>query len=131
MPRIYEGAIFDIWFCKKTQKRLEALGGDVIARKLLKAQMDWERLADHGKDSLSSENFPSEDYLPSHEGKNNERFYCFKRIPLRAYCWFSQKHEGRVYISHFIHKKKQKLDARDTEKVRKNWRRIEEDGDED
>ena len=130
MPRIYEGSVFDIWFCKNTKKGLESLSDQAIDRKLAKVQNDWERLADHGKESLSKENFPPEDYLPSKNGLK-ERFYCFKRIPLRAYCWFSTVHERRIYISHFIHKKRQKLDSRDTEKAGNNWCRIEENGDED
>ncbi|PCE69342.1 hypothetical protein B6G00_04305 [Salinivibrio sp. YCSC6] len=70
---------------------------------------------------LSSENFRKEGGLPS--GSN---FYALKKIPIRGYCWFSTKHPSTVYISHYIHKKKDDLDKRDCQRVVDNWRIIEE-----
>lgn len=131
MPLIYSGKVYDIWFCKKTQKELEQIPDrEVVVRRLTNLTNDWKRLADLGKQALSREHFPSESATPL-VGSNSDKFYCFKRIPLRAYCWFSVTHENRVYISHFIHKKKIKLDSRDIEKASNNWRRVEQNGDED
>jgi hypothetical protein len=72
---------------------------------------------------LSKENFPPEGNLPA----NNGKFNAFKRIPIRAYCWRSKKHPNTYYISHYVYKDQQKLDPKDTQKVCRNWRKIEEE----
>ena len=47
-------------------------------------------------------------------------FYVIKKIPIRIYFW---KESGYVIISHFKRKLKDKLDAKDTTKVRRNWKK--------
>ena len=79
-----------------------------------------ERLAD-GR-PMSKENFPSEGQLPSSAGK----FHAFKKLPIRAYCWLSQKYPNTYFISHYIYKDQQKLDKRDTNRVHANWREKED-----
>ncbi len=71
---------------------------------------------------MSKENFPTEGDLPKSSGK----FHAFKKVPIRAYCWLSKKYPNTYFISHYTYKDKQKLDERDTEKVRRNWRDKEE-----
>jgi len=53
-----------------------------------------------------------------------------KRIPVRGYCWRSERCENTWFISHYVYKDYQKLKARDTERLGKNWLRIEVNGDE-
>lgn len=88
-----------------------------------------KRLADGGE--MSSENFPLEGPLPSRPGQQGSgKFNAFKRIPVRGYCWRSDRVPNTWFISHYIYKDFNDLDERDTKKVGRNWRRIEENGDE-
>lgn len=57
---------------------------------------------------------------------NLKKFYALKADKIRAYGWFSGRHKGVFYISHFAFKKGQKLAASDTHRVIENWRQIEE-----
>ena len=84
-----------------------------------------QRLADGGR--MSGENFVKEGKLPSQNGKS-KHFYALKRIPIRGYCWLSEKHPNTYFISHYMFKKAQKLKERDITIVSGNWRRIEENG---
>lgn len=52
-------------------------------------------------------------------------FYAIKANHLRAYGWYSSKHKGTFFISHFIYKDQQKLAAADTGRVCNNWHDIE------
>ena len=68
--------------------------------------------------------------MPDHwniEGElpNGKHFYAIKAGDLRAYGWFSGKHKGVFYISHFALKTGQKLAKKDTLRVIANWRQIE------
>jgi len=79
---------------------------------------------------LSKDSFPPEGPLPSNAGKPAKQFYAFKKIPIRAYGWYSDRFERTFFISHYIYKSKGKLSKKDTTKVQANWKRIEVDGDE-
>lgn len=83
--------------------------------------LQMERRASKEK-QLSNQNFPKEGPLPRGAG----HFYCFKRKPLRAYCWLSKKHPGTWYVSHFVLKKKDKLAEADTKRVGDNWLLLED-----
>lgn len=97
-----------------------------LTRKMI---LQIKRLAD-GQE-MSKEHFPSEGMLPSLPGQRRSRkFYALKKIPIRGYCWKSDRVPNTWFISHYIYKDKQGLDSRDTRKVGRNWRRIEESGDE-
>ena len=78
------------------------------------------RLAD-GEQLRSPDDWNTEAKLP--DGK---RFYAIKADKLRAYGWFSSRHKGVFYISHFAYKRGQKLVAEDANQVIANWRLIEE-----
>lgn len=78
-----------------------------------------ETLANLGR--LSGVNFPKEGALP-----NGSHFYALKKIPIRGYCWFSNKHPRTVFISHYIYKSKERLSNRDGDRVIANWRSVEE-----
>ena len=129
MELYYEGTEYDVYLCDGAAKsRKDALKKVSPAGKKktldIGIYLQIKRFANG--DTLHSDHFCSEGNLPSHGG-NTKKFYEFKRKPLRAYCWFSDKHEKKtVYISHFVYKDWQKLDARDTEKVINNWRKVEE-----
>jgi hypothetical protein len=87
-----------------------------------------QRLADGHP--MSNENFPLEGELPGTGHKKKQRFRALKKIPVRGYCWKSEKHPNTWFISHYIHKKQNKLSDSDTQKVRNNWHRIEIQDDE-
>ena len=61
------------------------------------------------------------------EGKlpDDKHFYAIKVDKVRAYGWFSSRHKGVFFISHFAFKKGQKLAQEDTNRVKKSWREIE------
>jgi len=87
-----------------------------------------KRLADGER--ISNDSFPWEGELPGLAGRPKKKFRALKKIPVRGYCWKSERHENVYYISHYIHKKKNSLDSNDTTKVGNNWTRIEVDGNE-
>lgn len=72
---------------------------------------------------LSKEHFPAEGELPKGSGK----FFALKRVPIRAYGWYSKKFKNTFYISHYKFKNQQKLDSKDSKRVAENWNEIEGD----
>lgn len=63
------------------------------------------------------------------EGKLPDGAHFFAIKPdnkIRAYGWFSTRHQGVFYISHFAFKKGRKLASKDRNRVIANWRDIEE-----
>lgn len=56
---------------------------------------------------------------------DGKHFYAIKADRIRAYGWFSSQEPGVFYISHFAFKKGAKLAEEDTNRVRRNWRKIE------
>lgn len=99
-------------------------------RDSIKTQMDVmvNHLA-NGK-RFSKDSFPQEGLLPSSPGKPGKHFYAFKKIPIRAYGWYSERFKKTFFISHYVYKKQDKLAQKDTIRVQGNWTRIEVDGDE-
>ena len=88
-----------------------------------------QRLADGER--MSKENFPQEGNLPKTKGQSKaKKFNALKRIPIRGYCWLSDKHPNTYFISHYVYKDFGKLKEKDTSIVGKNWTRIEVNGDE-
>jgi hypothetical protein len=52
----------------------------------------------------------------------NGRSFAIKRIPIRAYFWYSEVHRDTIVISHYVKKSWKKLRKADIERVRANWR---------
>jgi len=77
-------------------------------------------LADRGQ-LRSPDHWNKEGGLP-----DGSHFYAIKADKVRAYGWFSTRHKGVFYISHFAFKKGQKLASEDTKRVVADWRNIEE-----
>ena len=50
-----------------------------------------------------------------------KKFFAIKRIPIRAYFWYSDVHKNTIVISHYVYKKWQKLRTKDIKKVKLNW----------
>jgi len=128
LQQTYTGDVFTVIHCEDAlQSYLEALKG-VEARKREKFTRAMEqqimRLANGHR--MSKENFPQEGNLPSKPGQTrNKKFNALKRIPIRGYCWLSDSHPATYFISHYVHKKKAKLDPKDTQRVGDNWRALE------
>lgn len=80
---------------------------------------------------MSKENYPSEGDLPKRKGQSKaKKFNALKRKPIRAYCWMSEHHPKKYFISHYVFKNYQKLKGKDTNIIGDNWKRIEVDYDE-
>ncbi|WP_156365646.1 hypothetical protein [Erwinia sp. Leaf53] len=102
----------------------------VSRRESIKHQMDSlvKRLSNGSR--LSKDSFPPEGPLPSLAGRPSKQFYAFKKIPIRAYGWFSETKPRKFFISHYTYKNTGKLSKSDTTIVQANWTRIEVNGDE-
>jgi len=82
-------------------------------------RVQLQRLAD-GASLRNPDRFNTEGELP--DGKH---FFAVKVGQIRAYGWYSTKYKRAFIVSHFVFKKKQKLDAADIRRVHTNWKRIE------
>lgn len=127
----YNGLTFKIIHCKGATESFYSAMKSVDAKRKSKfinaVVLQIRRLADGHR--MSKENFPIEGTLPKRNGQQNTKhFNALKRIPIRGYCWLSETEPNTYYISHYIYKDRGKLDPKDTAKVGRNWRRVEEDG---
>jgi hypothetical protein len=129
----YKGARFTLVHCEGALKSYEDALGSVDARKRKSFTrgiiQQIKRLADGHR--MSKENFPQEGALPKSKGQQKaKKFNALKRIPIRGYCWLSERHKDTYFISHYVYKNYDDLKEGDTTRVGNNWRRIEENGDE-
>lgn len=127
------GSAFRVVHCEGARESFEQALKRVEARKHGSFRRGMvqqiQRLADGHR--MSGENFPIEGELPKKlNGESAGHFRALKRIPVRGYCWRSECCENTWFISHYVYKDYQKLKARDTERLGKNWIRIEVNGDE-
>ena len=126
----YSGLKFTVIHCAGALESLhEALSSIPKKRRSSMTQgiiIQLQRLADG--QPMSKENFRTEGELPRRTGKSVKSFSALKRIPIRGYCWPSQRCPGTWFISHYIYKNWEKLDGSDTTIVGSNWIRIEEHG---
>ena len=51
------------------------------------------------------------------------KFFAIKRIPIRAYFWYSKEHKNTIVVSHYVKKTWRKLRLEDTKLVKANWER--------
>ena len=131
LEKSHKGSKFTIVHCEGAIESFNNALRSVESRKQLKFRnamiMQLTRLADSQR--MSRENFPPEGELPKRAGQSRaKKFNALKRIPLRGYCWLSEKHPNTYFVSHYVHKDYDKLKEQDSKKVRSNWKRIEEDG---
>jgi len=59
--------------------------------------------------------------VPEGELDKNHKFFAIKRIPIRAYFWYSEIYSDSIIISHYVGKKWRNLRSRDTKRVKANW----------
>jgi len=129
----YKGSKFTIVHCKGAlDSYIEALNSVNANRHKSFTRgiiQQINRLADGHR--MTKANFPQEGDLPKKKGqKKAKKFNALKRIPIRGYCWLSEKHKDTYFISHYVFKDYDKLKDSDTSQVGSNWRRIEEKDDE-
>lgn len=80
---------------------------------------------------MSKENFCKEGPLPHRVGQNGTKnFYAFKKIPIRAYGWYSETKPNTFFVSHYVYKNFDDLRDSDVNIVGRNWIRIEVEGNE-
>lgn len=60
---------------------------------------------------------------PEGDLSKTKKFFAIKRIPIRAYFWYSDVYKDTIVISHYVCKKWQKLRSKDTKQVKLNWKR--------
>ena len=125
----YTGTRYKVVHCEGALKSYEAAVNRVERRKHKKFTraiiMQIERLANGER--MTKENFPQEGNLPKSKGKNkSKKFHALKRIPIRGYCWLSDKHKDTYFISHYVYKDYANLKDSDTKKVKANWLKVEE-----
>lgn len=108
------------WIPPSWQKALQHIPAPKHPSCWAKMLVRREHLANEGR-LRSPDHWNTEGMLP-----DDKHFYAIKVDRLRAYGWFSSRHKGVFYISHFAYKKGQKLAQEDTNQVIKNWRLIEE-----
>jgi hypothetical protein len=113
-------ADLSVWISPSLQEALEHIPPKKRDGCVAKMVARREQLANQGR-LRSPDYLETEDNLP-----NGKHFYAIKVDRLRAYGWFSSRHKGVFYISHFAFKKGQKLAQKDTDRVIRNWRHIEE-----
>lgn len=128
-PEVYEGTAYKVVHCSGALESLERALLGVEARKREKMKfalaLQIERLA-NGQ-SMSNENFPEEGDLPfSQLTGRRAKFRALKRLPVRGYCWLSDKHQNTWFLSHYIKKDFNKLHDSDIQRVHHNWRALEE-----
>ncbi len=129
----YKGAKFTVTHCegalesyKEALKSVDARRRKSFTRGII---LQIQRLADGRR--MSKENFPQEGDLPKRKGQQKaKKFYALKRIPIRGYCWLSEKYSNTYFISHYVYKDYDGLRKSDTKKIGSNWQRIEGNGDE-
>ena len=129
----YKGSKFEITHCDGAVASFDEAMTHVDARKrqtfTRAIEMQVQRLADGHR--MSKENFPQEGELPKRKGQQKaKKFNALKRIPIRGYCWLSDKYPSKYFISHYVYKDYDKLKEKDTHKVKDNWTRIEVGSDE-
>ena len=127
----YQGRRFKVVHCEGALESYREALSHVEVRKrgsMTRGMMlQIQRLADGHR--MSAENFPKEGELPTLPGQGKAKhFHALKRIPIRGYCWLSPTKPNTYFISHYIYKDQRRLAGRDTQRVGRNWRRIEEDG---
>lgn len=114
------GRAIDIYFCDGAHETLEQILAKASKdRKLagMAAKIDalFERFVDAGKLS-NREHFNSE----------GDGFWAFKAYQLRAYGWYSRRLPRAFVVSHFVIKKKDKLQAVDKDRMQRNRKDFEQ-----
>lgn len=64
---------------------------------------------------------------PEHFNSEGDGFWGFKAYQLRAYGWYSKHLPQAFVISHFVIKKKDKLDPEDKDRMQRNRKVFEQD----
>lgn len=131
-PNEITGALLTVVHCEGAWETFLVALESIPAgeRESIKLRMDMLVKALASGRRLSKDSFPQEGFLPSLPGKAAKQFYAFKKIPIRAYGWYSETRPKKFFISHYIFKNKDKLSGSDTTIVQRNWTRIEVNGDE-
>jgi len=132
LQRTYTGRKFTVIHCEGAiDSFVKAVEGVKTAQRSKHKrwmEMQIKRLADGIR--MPQDSFPWEGDLPALIGRPKKKFRALKKIPVRGYCWKSERYENTYFVSHYILKKKGALDSNDTTKVGNNWKRIEVNGDE-
>jgi hypothetical protein len=130
LQEFYKGARFTVMHCagardsfNKALQRIEKAKRLSLTNQIV---IQITRLASGAQ--MSNASFPKEGELPRKSGRAKKHFYALKKIPLRVYCWYSDRIPGTIFISHYTYKDRQKLADSDTSKVGLNWIRVEENG---
>jgi hypothetical protein len=85
-----------------------------------------DRLAGMPHDGVPDNQKPvKEGALPGLLGHTTGHFWAIKKIPIRGYGWDGVKNRTHIYISHYVYKDQQSLSKADTDRVHRNFRKME------
>jgi len=85
---------------------------NLIEGALVQLFMDW----------IDGARFHAQWAEPEGDLDRGTKFYAIKRIPVRAYFWYSEIHKDTIVISHYVRKSWRKLRKADIKRVQANWR---------
>lgn len=128
LKEIYKGKKFRVVHCKGATKSFNdaLLKVDARKRKTFEYRVILQILRLANGERMSKESFPQEGDLPKRKGQSQtKKFNALKRIPVRGYCWHSDKYRATYFVSHYVYKNYDKLKVKDTTIVGNNWERIE------
>lgn len=116
--KVLTGKVYTLFFCKNSEKSLNEALSTVKHPNiyLLDMQVLLQKLADGEK---------LKEVVSESDKSSNIKFWAIKKIPIRCYFWYSKTKKRHIYVSHFVHKKQQKLAKKDKERVYRNHKAME------
>ena len=117
--KVLQGEVYTIYFCKEADKSLNEALSTVKDPNMMQINLQvlLQKLANGEKlNEITAETSKSDKI----------KFWAIKKIPIRCYFWYSKNNKKHIYVSHFVHKKQQKLDKKDKQRVHRNWKNWEQ-----
>ena len=108
---IHSPGALDSW--EKVAAKLDGRKAALIEGQLIALFDDW----------INGSRFHSGWAEPEGNLTRATKFFAIKRIPIRAYFWYSKKHKNTIMVSHYVKKTWRKLRPQDTKLVKANWER--------
>jgi hypothetical protein len=106
---IHSPGALDTW--EKVTAKLDHRKAALIEGQLIAVFDDW----------INGSRFHSGWAEPEGNLAGATKFFAIKRIPIRAYFWYSQNYKNTIVVSHYVKKTWQKLRPEDIKLVKANW----------
>ena len=108
---IHSPGALDTW--EKVAAKLDHRKAALIEGQLIAVFDDW----------INGSRFHSGWAEPEGNLDGATKFFAIKRIPIRAYFWYSKNNKNTIVVSHYVKKTWQKLRPEDIKRVKANWER--------